>query len=263
MSAIVIQDGLVHYEVIGRGRPLVFIHGWLGSWRYWVPAMEELSAKYRAYALDLWGFGDSDKLQGRYTIDDYVQLLGNFLDNLGVGVLRPTLIGHALGGVVALRYAAKTPDMVEQVLGVSVPLTRAAIHRPLITFSGNEDALARLAARRASFPEVELEVRKTDVSAITGSTHSVLVSDLNDVLSPLRIPVLLVYGGDDPLIAPPQQELLQQCDNNVRTIFLNGARHFPMLEERSKFNRLLMDFLDAGDDVASVELKEEWQRRQR
>ena len=53
MSAIVIKEGLVHYEVIGRGRPLVFIHGWLGSWRYWVSAMEELSTRYRAYPLDL------------------------------------------------------------------------------------------------------------------------------------------------------------------------------------------------------------------
>jgi pimeloyl-ACP methyl ester carboxylesterase len=263
MSAIVIQDGLVHYEVIGRGRPLVFIHGWLGSWRYWVPAMEESSAKYRAYALDLWGFGDSDKLRDRYSIDAYIQLLGDFLDNLGVGVLRPTLIGHALGGVVALRFAARAPELVEQVLGVSVPLVGAAIHRPLASFSGNEDALARLAARRASFPEVELEVRKTDVSAITGSTHSVMVSDLGKALSPLDVPVLLVYGGDDPLVAPPQQEWLQECDDNVRTIFLNGARHFPMLEERSKFNRLLMDFLDAGDDLSSLKLKEEWQRRQR
>jgi pimeloyl-ACP methyl ester carboxylesterase len=263
MSAIVIKEGLVHYEVIGRGRPLVFIHGWLGSWRYWVSAMEELSTRYRAYALDLWGFGDSDRLGGRYSIDVYVQLLGEFLDNLGVGVLRPTLVGHALGGVVALQFAARTPELVERVMGVSVPLVGAAIHRPLASFSGNEDALARLAARRAKFPEVELEVRKTDVSAITGSTHSAMVSDLNRVLAPLDMPVLLVYGGDDPLIAPPQQEWLRGCDDNVRTIFLNGSRHFPMLEERSKFNRLLMDFLDAGENLASLELKEEWQRRQR
>lgn len=265
MSAIVINQGLVHYEVIGRGKPLIFIHGWLGSWRYWVPAMEELSAKYRAYALDLWGFGDSDKLRGRYSVDAYVQLLKDFLDKLGVGANDPvTLIGHALGGVVALKFASQTTDLVERVVGVSVPLAGTAVHRPLASFSGNEDALARLAARRAKFPEVEMEVRKTDVSAVTSSTHSVIVSDLSQVWSPLDMPVLLVYGGDDPLIAPPQQEWLQSGQDNVRAIFLNGARHFPMLEERSKFNRLLMDFLDAGDDLTSLELKEEWwQRRQR
>ncbi|HDN79852.1 MAG TPA: alpha/beta hydrolase, partial [Chloroflexi bacterium] len=59
MSAIVIDGGIIHYEVIGRGRPLIFIHGWLGSWRYWMGSMEELSPYFRTYALDLWGFGDS------------------------------------------------------------------------------------------------------------------------------------------------------------------------------------------------------------
>jgi pimeloyl-ACP methyl ester carboxylesterase len=263
MSAVVIGEGLVHYEVIGRGTPLVFIHGWLGSWRYWVPAMEELSAKYRTYALDLWGFGDSDRLSGRYTIDAYVQLLGNFLENLGVGVRRPTLVGHALGGVVALEFAAQAPELVDRVMGVSVPLVGAAIHRPLATFSGNEDALARLAARRADFPEVELEVRKTDVSAVIGSTHSAMVNDVSRLLSAPNVPVLLVHGGDDPLVASPQREWLQRSDSNFRAISLNGTRHFPMLEERSKFNRLLMDFLDVGDDLSSLEMKEEWQRRQR
>jgi len=263
MSAIVIREGLVHYEVIGRGRPLVFIHGWLGSWRYWVPAMEELSANHRAYSLDLWGFGDSDRLHGRYSIDTYVQLLADFLDNLGVGAWRPTLVGHALGGIVALRFATQAPDRVDRVMGVSVPLAGSAIHRSLASFSGNEEALARLVARRAKFPEVELEVRKTDVSAITGTTHSAMVTDLAQVIPPPSVPVLLVYGGEDPLIAPPQEESLQGGDKNVRTISLNGTKHFPMLEDRGRFNRLLMDFLDVGDDVTSLEMKEEWQRRQR
>ncbi len=57
MSAITIENDLVHYEVLGRGRPVILVHGWLGSWRYWVPAMQQLSSKYRTYALDLWGFG--------------------------------------------------------------------------------------------------------------------------------------------------------------------------------------------------------------
>ncbi len=261
MSAIVVREGLVHYEAIGRGQPLVFIHGWLGSWRYWVPVMEELSVRHRTYAFDLWGFGDSDKLRRYYSINAYIELLGEFLDKLGL--VRPTLVGHALGGVVALRFAAQALDRVEQVVGVSVPLVSADINRPLVSFSGNGDTLARLAARRAKFPEVEMEVRKTDVFAITDSMHSVMESDLHRVLPPINIPVLLVCGGDDPLIKPLQEKWLRDCDDNVHAIFLDGAHHFPMLEERNKFNRLLKDFLDAEGDLRSLKLKEEWQRRQR
>ncbi|SRR5258706_11925765 len=68
MSAITIENDLVHYEVLGRGRPVIFVHGWLGSWRYWVPTMQQLSMKYRTYALDLWGFGDSGKGNNRYSL---------------------------------------------------------------------------------------------------------------------------------------------------------------------------------------------------
>ena len=263
MSAIVIREHLVHYEVIGRGKPLVFVHGWLGSWRYWVPAMEDLSAGYRAYALDLWGFGDSDRLIGHYNLNAYTELLGDFLANLGVDSLCPVLVGHALGGIVALHFAARFPELVNRVMGVSVPLTADAIHRSLASFSGNGDALARLGGRRTRFPEVELELPKTDVTAVTESVQSAVERNLCQTLSPIQTHILLVYGGDDPLISAPQPDHMKDCGGNVRAIFLNGARHFPMLEERTKFSRLLLDFLADDVDLASLELKEEWQRRQR
>jgi len=55
MSAVVLDGGIVHYEAFGRGKPILFLHGWLGSWRYWMPTMEAVSDKNRTYALDLWG----------------------------------------------------------------------------------------------------------------------------------------------------------------------------------------------------------------
>ncbi len=262
MSAIVIREGLVHYEAIGRGKPLVFIHGWLGSWRYWVPSMEELSSRRRTYAIDLWGFGDSDKLSMYYTVDAYADLLREFLDQLGIW--SAPIVGHALGGIVALQFAAQFPERVEQLMCVSLPLMGAAINRPLASFSGDGDALARLITRQAAgFSEIDLEVRRADTLAVINSVRSAMERNLLLALSPLEIPVLLVYGDDDPLIRLPEPEWLQGLNDNVRSITLDGTQHFPMLEERNKFNRLLMDFLDAGSNLASLELKEEWQRRLR
>lgn len=121
MSALTIESGLVHYEVLGRGRPVIFVHGWLGSWRYWVPTMQQLSVKYRTYALDLWGFGDSSKDAARYGLEHQVNLLYQFFERLGIP--KAALIGHSLGAATCLRFARLHPDRVYRLLLISPPLT--------------------------------------------------------------------------------------------------------------------------------------------
>ena len=261
MSALIVGDGLVHYEVIGRGRPLVFVHGWLGSWRYWVPAMEDVSIGYRAYALDLWGFGDSEKLAQHYSIDGYVDLLRAFLDHLGIQ--RVSLVGHALGGMVALQFAAQFPRHVQQIMGVSVPLAAEDVGRPLASAAADADAVSRLVSRWAGFPELNLEARKADGAAIGSSLRSAMARDLRQVLGAVEQPVLLVYGASDPLVRPPDDDRGRAGGENVRVLLLDGVQHFPMLEAQNKFNRLLADFLDAGAELSSLSLKNEWRRRLR
>src|SRR5512144_1720877 len=100
MSAIILDSGIVHYEVIGRGRPIIFVHGWVGSWRYWISALQAAATSCRAYALDLWGFGDTARVPERYGVDKQIELLDRFLNEMGIG--RVALVGHGLGGVVSL-----------------------------------------------------------------------------------------------------------------------------------------------------------------
>lgn len=120
MSAITIENDLVHYEVLGRGRPVIFVHGWLGSWRYWVPTMQQLSMKYRTYALDLWGFGDSGKDASRYDFKNQVKLLNDFMEKMGI--TKAALVGHSLGAAICLRYASQYPDRAPRVALISTPL---------------------------------------------------------------------------------------------------------------------------------------------
>ena len=120
MSAITIENDLVHYEVLGRGRPVILLHGWLGSWRYWVPAMQQLSMKYRTYALDFWGFGDSGRDTRRYDFQSQVMLLDQFMEKMGIS--KAALIGHDLGAAVAARYATQHPDRVPRLMVVCPPL---------------------------------------------------------------------------------------------------------------------------------------------
>jgi pimeloyl-ACP methyl ester carboxylesterase len=95
--------------------------------------MEAISDKYRTYAMDLWGFGDSDKSQPRYEVSDYVALLNNFMDNMGLR--EAPIVGHALGATVALEYAAHHPDRAKKVMAISLPMTPDSISRKLIDFA--------------------------------------------------------------------------------------------------------------------------------
>ncbi|NDJ77811.1 MAG: alpha/beta fold hydrolase [Chloroflexi bacterium] len=124
MSAITIENDLVHYEVLGRGRPVILVHGWLGSWRYWIPAMQQLSMKYRTYALDLWGFGDSGKDVQHFGFASQVALLDAFMEKMGIA--KVALVGHGLGAAVAIRYATQHPDRVPRLMVVCPPLFRMA-----------------------------------------------------------------------------------------------------------------------------------------
>jgi pimeloyl-ACP methyl ester carboxylesterase len=120
MSAITIGGDLIHYEVLGRGRPVILLHGWLGSWRYWVPTMQRLQLKYRVYALDFRGFGDSGKNAQKYTLDHQVQLVVDFMRELGLP--KAAFVGHGLGAWVGAELARLNNDKVPRLLMISAPL---------------------------------------------------------------------------------------------------------------------------------------------
>lgn len=265
MSAVIIDGKLVHYEAIGRGQPVIFIHGWLGSWRYWMSAMDDLSERYRAYALDLWGFGDTDRRMESYSLNAYVDQVEQFMEEMGVP--RAILVGHGLGGVVSIRLAARVPERVDRLVAVSTPLVGTAIAPPLATFSNhhNGDWVSRILGRRqaSAYPEVQMEASKTDLSAVIHSVRSVWTEDLRPDLESLTMPVLLVYGKNDPLIRPPEDNWMSRWEENIYLVSLDDSSHFPMLDEAARFTRLLRQFLALKSGVDALEVREEWRRRTR
>ena len=101
----------------------------------------------------------------------------------------------------------------------------------------------------------------TNVIAL--SVQSTLEIDARALIERVHQPTLVIYGEKDGVIDPEPSRILNGERHSLRPIGLAESRHFPMLEEANKFNRLLKDFLEAGDDLSVLELKEEWKRRTR
>jgi pimeloyl-ACP methyl ester carboxylesterase len=262
MSAIMVENQILHYEVLGRGRPLIFVHGWVGSWRYWIPVMQAASVGYRAYAVDLWGFGDSAKSADRYPLERQVQLIDQFLNQMGMG--RVALIGHGLGALVSVLYALRNPSVVDRVMAISYPLDETRVNARLR--SGSPLELADwLLDKSAQTEPVRGDAPKTDPLAIATSLQDLGNQEVREASAKLQNACLLVNGLNDPAITAPDLDALLRLPEQTHGILFEQSGHFPMLDEGSKFNRLLIDFLSLGqgESPRQMQLKEEWKRRVR
>jgi pimeloyl-ACP methyl ester carboxylesterase len=112
MSAIILDGSMVHYEALGRGRPIVFLHGWVGSWRYWINAMQVASTSFRAYAIDLFGFGDTTRDPLRYSLERQADLAQPISSKKWVLARLPssgTTLAHWSASHSLKRYAKRRP----------------------------------------------------------------------------------------------------------------------------------------------------------
>jgi pimeloyl-ACP methyl ester carboxylesterase len=262
MSAIILTDEIVHYEVLGRGRPLIFLHGWVGSWRYWIPTMQSASMICRTYALDFWGFGDTAKHAPNYTYDQQVQLLDQFLNELGIGKI--ALVGHDFGALIAMLFAIRYPACIDRMVLVSLPSDISTINPRLHSATVTELA-DWLLSRTPGSEAARAEAPKADQLAIQTSLSEIHKIQFPNLFRGVRVPYLCVYGQNDPAISLPRPDLLSALPDNSHMIVFEASAHYPMLDESSKFNRLLVDFLalGSGESPRQLQLKEEWKRRVR
>lgn len=255
MSIIVIDRQVVHYEVLGRGRPVLFLHGWMGSWRYWFPTMERVADHFRTYSFDFWGFGGSQRQSTTESIQNYSNQVIRFMDELGID--RVLLVGHSMGGMVALKTALNHPKRVSRVAAVGAPIVGDSLSwllkltdRPILA-----DAFARVPwFRRFMFRqflgvksdpalgEILDDSVKSSSTTIQRAVGSMLRTDLRPELPRLAVPTLIVHGGRDEIVNPNQADLFDHV-NVSEVVVMPESHHFPFLDEADLFNDVLLRFL--------------------
>jgi pimeloyl-ACP methyl ester carboxylesterase len=260
MSSIVTDRGLVHYEAYGRGRAVILLHGWLESWDHWRRTMELLRRGFRAYALDFWGFGESGKQGGGFAVEDYVEMVDQFMERLGIE--RAPIIGHSMGGTVSLSLALEHPDRVQKVAVIGSPIVgdglalflRLAARHSLARLTYQVPRALSLGVRFLSpllardwktwYRMFERDLSRTTLESFHFSIASLRRTDLRSRLGEVRLPALGIYGRVDRIVDPRQGEVLARGAPLAEIRYFEHSGHFPMLDEPVRFHQTLREFLD-------------------
>lgn len=259
MSSIVTDQGIVHYEAFGRGKPVILLHCWLGSWSYWFSTMEYLSDSYKTYALDFWGFGESAK-QGSFTVSEYVNMVDQFMERMGLQ--QAPVMGHSMGGSVSLSLALTYPERVSEVAIVGSPITGSGLSF-LLKLAGNRQIawllyrFPRLFAwgvRLASpfyardwktwYGMFEKDLSSTTMESFFASIRDLRFTDLRPRLNELSVPIMGIFGRKDNIVNPNQGEILRKKAPNPTVHYFQESAHFPMLDETSRFHQAIREFLE-------------------
>ena len=267
MSSITTDQGILHYEVYGRGRPVILLHGWLGSWGLWQDTMAYLGQYYRTYALDFWGFGESGTKRSTYAVSDFVSLVDQFMDQLGIETA--PLVGHSMGGTVSLSVAIQYPERVSKVVIIGSPIVGSSLALPL-KFAGQRPIAfllfhmmgafrfgMKLASpficRDPGFPDMmDRDLSRTTLESFLNSIASLRRTDLRPQLNQLGIPAMGMFGHRDNIVNPRQWQPMLAGIPQARIEQFPNAGHFIMLDEPQEFKTKLKDFLDQPNTSQNV-----------
>jgi pimeloyl-ACP methyl ester carboxylesterase len=221
--------------------------------------MTYLGAFYRLYALDFWGFGESGKKRESYAVQDFVSLVDQFMDRLGIDCA--PLVGHSMGGTVSLSVAIQYPSRVSKVVVVGSPMDGASLAvllkllglRPIAVVLFNMMWAFRLGMRVYSplicrdprFPAMmDKDLSRTTVESFLLSIASLHRTDLRPILPQVKIPAMGMYGARDIIVSPEQWKPMLEGIPHARIEQFPKAGHFIMLDDANPFLTKLKNFLD-------------------
>lgn len=267
-------DGLeIHHVVEGRGPVTLLIHGLGGFAESWRHTTTALARHGTVIALDLPGFGISSKPRRAYELSFLARAVEAFLLELGVD--RVSLVGHSLGGAVAVAHALMYPARLERLALISAavpgfPLRPSLVYR-LMAVRGMGELISSLITPRicaaalercfvtADLEEVAFFVGHQYSARASAEGRAAYLSMLRAVradftthagayrrgLAELRRPIALIHGREDRVIPARHAEAVAEGLPAIESRWLDRCGHFPQIEHASVVNTWLGEFLYA------------------
>jgi pimeloyl-ACP methyl ester carboxylesterase len=257
-SIVRLAHGRLSYLENGSGTPVLFLHGLNGNGSSWVDQLSALATSMRMWAWDAPGYGQSDVAGDSVT--DLAKVAIEFLETCGPGPVN--LVGHSMGGLVAMKIAIMKPELVKRlVLSCTHPghgLTDGANDRYQRRLRELEELPKQEYGRRRAkgmLPEGTSEVLFQRVAAIAAESRpdgvvnaawAIQTANLIPELGKIQAPTLVVTCDKDSVAPLKKAEPLLEHIPDVQHVELSGLGHAPYLEDAERYNSVLSDFLLAN-----------------
>jgi pimeloyl-ACP methyl ester carboxylesterase len=277
LNEIELHGHRVCFRLEGEGPVVVLIHGITGRSDQWEPAIDHLAADHTVLAPDLLGHGESAKPRGDYSLGAYASGVRDVMVALGHD--RATIVGHSLGGGIALQFAYQFPERIERLVLVDSGGLGREVH-PLLrasTLPGSEwvmpwlmharvlgagEAIGRMLGVLKLQAGTDLaEVARGFASLNDAEARDAFIATMRAVLDPggqrvsaldrlyltEDLPSLLIWGANDPIIPVEHGRAAHDLMPGSRLELVDGVGHFPQLEQPYEFSRLLAGFIAATE----------------
>ncbi|WP_211749955.1 alpha/beta hydrolase [Paenibacillus sp. Marseille-Q4541] len=259
MEKIELGNQKIAYNDHGEGETILLLHGFCGSSAYFEEILPKLAQNYRCLVPDLRGHGESDAPNSSYSIDQMADDMIGVLDALGIG--KASVLGHSLGGYIALSIAERYPDRLHAlglVHSTAYPDSEEAKEKRLkavsvIQSQGIQSFVDSLVP--GLFAEEHRESMSSTVDKIQeigyrtapqGAANTAIAMrerpDRRHVLEKAAIPLLLVAGEADNVV-PPERTFTVEGEG-VTQALIKGAGHMSMVEAPDALVQIISDFMD-------------------
>jgi pimeloyl-ACP methyl ester carboxylesterase len=249
------------------GPPVVLLHGWSAFKELWWSTVLALAPFAQIYAPDMPGHGGSP-LHGSSGMRQVAERIVHFCSVLGHD--RIMLVGHSMGGNIALEIALARPDLVERLVLVDPAVLPAEM--PLYTRSYLDQTFGWAALRTSMAAARQIGVvgrlvphahqggvvlpalrrvtylARHDADALRVLLHSLFANPLGPRLADVRMPTLVISGEFDPLVPPPLSRRVAAAIPGAQYAVIRRAAHNPMDERPREFNAVLIEFLELTDN---------------
>ena len=253
---VTVDNKKVHYLERGEGKPVIFIHGFLYHTVMWKGNIEALAKDFKVYAVDLWGWGFSERLKSpTYSFELYGRQIVGFMDALKID--KASLVGQSMGGSVSVYVAAHFPERVDRLILVDaavLPNPMSATGRvyqlPLVgeflnAIPGNALLKRNIQTlwfhdpRKVSDEYVEEVARPLAIKGSYGGLMYILRNVLQDpyvekearMLASLDKPILIVHGREDKAVPLERSQKLNALWKGSQLVVFEKAGHTPQEED--------------------------------